>query len=105
MGNKAYSLRYLLVFYNDLEQAVMYISTHLGSPQAAATLIDDVEKAILDRLPYAESYEIYPSSKHRDYPYYTIYVKNYIVFYVVIEHRIMEIRRLLYKGRDIRLFI
>ncbi len=49
------------MFYNDLEQAATYISVHLGSPQAAAALIDDVEKAVLDRLPYAESFEVYPS--------------------------------------------
>ena len=55
------------MFYNDLEQAATYISVHLGSPQAAAALIDDVEKAILDRLPYAESFEAYPSVIHRDY--------------------------------------
>ena len=61
----------------------MYISDHLGSPQAAATLIDDVEKAILDRLPFAESYEQYPSEKHRDYLYYTIYVKNSISEYEI----------------------
>jgi hypothetical protein len=42
--------------------------------------------------------------RERKYPYYRIYVKNYIVFYVVIDDeingKIMEVRRLLYKRQD-----
>ena len=63
-------------------------------------LIDDVENAILNRLPNAEAFEPFHSLKERRYPYYRIYVNNYIVYYVVIEHRIMEVRRLLYVGRN-----
>lgn len=42
----------------------------------------------------------YRSKKKRDYPYYRIYVRNYVVYYVVIDN-IMEIRRLIYGSRDI----
>ena len=105
MNDKRYQLQYLPTFYEDLEKTAQYLITQIGSPQAAAALIDDVESAILERLPFAESFEVYPSAKQREYPYYTIYVKNYIVFYVVIDHRIMEVRRLLYKGRNIRSII
>ena len=55
------------------------------------------------RLPDCESFEPYHSIKKRDYPYYRIYVKNYIVYYVVIpvgDKKIMEVRRFLYKGQD-----
>ena len=40
------------------------------------------------------------SVKQRDYPYYRIYVKNYVVYYVVIDD-VMEVRRLMYGARDI----
>ena len=63
-------------------------------------MIDDVEIAILDRLKNPLSFEPYHSVKERDYPYYRIYVKNYVVYYVVIDD-VMEVRRLLYGARDI----
>lgn len=37
--------------------------------------------------------------KKRDYPYYRIYVRNYVVYYVVIDD-VMEVRRLMYGARD-----
>lgn len=45
--------------------------------------------------------------KKRKYPYYRIYVKNFIVFYVVIPDisdssmATMEIRRFIYNRRDL----
>lgn len=99
-----YKLRYLPLFYNDLEQKVIYISETLKNPVAAAELIDAVEEAILNRLPVAESFEPYHSVRERKYPYYRIYVKNYIVFYVVIydegPDKIMEVRRFLYNKQN-----
>ena len=95
-----YELQYLPLFYDDLLTTVKYLSEALHNPKAANKLIDDVENAILDRLPNAEAFEPFHSLKERRYPYYRIYVNNYIVYYVVIEHRIMEVRRLLYVGRN-----
>ena len=95
-----YELQYLPLFYDDLLATVKYLSEVLHNPKAANKLIDDVENAILDRLPNAEAFEPFHSLKERRYPYYRIYVNNYIVYYVVIEQRIMEVRRLLYVGRN-----
>lgn len=104
MQNNKYELRYLPVFYEDLGQAITYIATELKNTKAAQELLDAVEKAILERLPIAESFEQYHSLKERRYPYYRIYVGNYIVYYVVIkesdEQSVMEVRRFLYKGRN-----
>ena len=74
-----YQLRYLPRFYEDMKEHTHYISDCLLNPQAAADLIDAVEKAILDRLPAAEAFERYHSRKERRYPYYRIYVKNYVI--------------------------
>lgn len=101
---KKYRLRYLPLFYDDLEEKVSYIAKKLKNPKAAGDLIDKVEAAILERLPAAESFEVYHSSRERRYAYYRIYVDNYIIFYVVIDDDpddlIMEVRRFLYKGQN-----
>ena len=104
MSNRDYELRYLPLFYEDLNQTVQYIAFELENRKAAEDLIDAVETAILERLPMAESFEQYPSPTERRYPYYRIYVGNFIVFYVVIDEddkKIMEVRRFLYMGRNI----
>ena len=47
----------------------------------------------------AEAFETFHSLREREHPYYRIGVGNYNVFYVVIGD-VMEVRRLLYSGRD-----
>ena len=39
-----------------------------------------------------------------DYPYYRIRVKNYMIFYAVIDD-VMEIRRLVYTSRDMKRYL
>ena len=94
-----YPLRYLPQFQKDLTHHTQYIANKLQNPQAATDLIDATANAILERLPNAEAFEPYHSRKERRYPYYRIYVKNYIVFYVVIpegNQKVMEVRRFLF---------
>ena len=103
MPNSKYKLRYLPLFYEDLNEKVEYIAFEKLNPTAAIKLVDAVEAAILERLPIAESFETYPSLFERKHPYYRIYVDNFIVFYVIIDAeggQIMEVRRFLYKGQD-----
>lgn len=100
MSRKQYELRYLPLFYEDLLQKTTYISEELHNPKAAADLLDAVEKAIQERSFCAESFEPYPSTRERERPYYAIYVKNFVIYYVVIDQQIMEVRRFLYKGQD-----
>lgn len=104
MINNLKKLRYLTLFYKDLEQITEYISNNLCNPKAASDLVNNVEKAIIERLSSAESFETYQSKKERKYPYYRIYVGNYIVYYVVIDDecddKTMEVRRILYNKRN-----
>ena len=104
MADTKYTLRYLPLFYEDLEQKVVYIAANLQNEKAANDLLDAVESAILERQPVAEAFEPYHSMKERRYPYYRIYVKNFVVWYVVIddecEDKIMEVRRFLYNKQD-----
>ena len=104
MGENKYQLRYLPLFYDDLREKVLYISEELRNIDAANRLVDSVERAIKERLPMAESFEQYKSLKERRYPYYRIYVDNFIVYYVVIDEengkKVKEVRRLLYRGQN-----
>lgn len=82
----------------------IYISETLHNEKAANDLLDAVEKAIMERLPIAEAFEPYRSVKERQYKYYRIYVKNFVIYYVVIDDigskKIMEVRRFLYNKQD-----
>jgi plasmid stabilization system protein ParE len=105
MVEKKYKIRILPLFEWDLTEITDYISYHIMNPHAANLLVDEVEKAIKERLVCPESFEPFPSVKDRKYPYYRIYVKNFIIYYVVIddeddEFKIMEVRRILYNKRD-----
>lgn len=104
MANNTYRLRYLPLLYTDLEEKIIYIADKLQNPQAANDLLDAVESAILEHVDVAESFEPYHSLKERRYPYYRIYVDNYVIYYVVIDdesaEKIMEVRRFLYKRQD-----
>ena len=80
-------LQYSPIFYEDLDEKVMYIVDKLKNPQAANNLLDRVEAAILERLPVAESFEPYHSIRKRKYTYYRIYVDNYTIYYVVINNQ------------------
>ena len=104
MVNGKYILRYLPLFYEDLEQKIMYVAERLHNEKTANDLLDAVENAIMERLPNAEAFEPYHSMKERRYKYYRIYVKNFIVYYVVIDdegtEKIMEVRRFLYNKQN-----
>lgn len=99
--SKRYDIQYLPLFQDDLIQTSHYISQILDNPEAALKLIEDVEKAILKRSHNPLDFEPFQSKHKRKHPYYRIYVRNYIVFYVVVGD-VMEVRRFLYKGRDIK---
>ena len=104
MEDRRYAVRFLSLFEEDLSDIVDYITYRLKNPGAARHLVDEIEAAIFNRSDCAESFEPYPSEKERKYPYYRIYVGNYVVYYVVIDD-VMEVRRILYNKRDVKQLI
>ena len=56
MTSMKYKLRYLPLFYEDLEEKIVYIAEKLHNEKAANDLLDEVERAILERQPVAESF-------------------------------------------------
>lgn len=101
MNGKQYKLSILPLFEDDLNEIVDYITYRLKNPIAAGSFVDEVEKAINDRLSCAEAFEQYHSAKERKYPYYRIAVRGYTIFYVVIGDT-MEVRRIIYSRRDLK---
>jgi toxin ParE1/3/4 len=104
MSSKKYKLRILPLFEEDLNKIVDYIAYTLKNVTAANNLVDEVEKAIYNCLSVPESFEPYRSAKEREHPYYRIKVKNFTIFYVVIED-VMEVRRIVYSRRDLAKFL
>lgn len=50
MLDEKYELRYLPLFYEELDRDTSYIAFNLGNPDAANNLLDKVAEAILKRL-------------------------------------------------------
>jgi len=98
--DKTYTLSYLPLFEQDLAAARDYIAFKLHNPTAALRLVEETDAAILKRLDNPLGFQSYPSVKDREQPYYTIRVRNYTVFYVVIGN-VMEIRRFVYSKRNL----
>lgn len=99
MQKKTYRLRFLPLFAEDLLEITTYITSNLQNPEAANRLVNEIEDAIDKRLENPLIFAPYNSRKPRINPYYRIYVKNYTIFYVVIDD-IMEVRKILYSKRD-----
>ena len=99
-----YELRYSAQYEKDLDKVLDYIANKLKNPDAAVNLYYALDHAIMERLPFCESFEPYHSKKDRANVYYRIYVGNYIIYYVVTEiegEKVMEVRRL-YNVRQYR---
>ena len=101
---KRYKLQYLPLFWEDLSSAASYIAQDLKNPAAAERLVDAVEAGILEHRKNPTMAATYHSTRSRPHPYYWFAVGNYMIFYVVIDD-VMEIRRFLYKARNLESII
>lgn len=97
-------MRYIPKYERDLNEILDYIVFNLNNPDSAMKLVDKIENAILQRLCCPLSFEQFQSKRNRKNSYYRIYVDNFTEYYVVIDDVIiddvMEVRPILYKGRD-----
>ena len=98
--DKKYTLDYLPLLERDLATARDYIAFKLHNPAAALRLVEDTDEAIVERLDNPLTFPPYRSAKVRKQPYYTIHVRNFTVFYVVIGN-VMEVRRFVYSKRNL----
>lgn len=86
---------YLPTARQDIEEIAHYIAYELHSPKAALELLDEFEKAIMLTAEFPKSHTVYALTANFKTPYRFIPVKNYIIFYVVLDDAI-EIRRVVY---------
>ncbi len=104
MNHQIYKLSFLPLFEQNLTFITDYITNALKNPSAAHRLVNDIELAILKRLASPLAFALYQTSKLREHPYYRINVRNFSIFYVVLDDT-MEVRRLLYSKRNIDEFL
>jgi len=100
LNKQTFKLTFLPLFEEDLLKVTDYITNTLQNPSSDHRLVDDIELTIVKRLEMPLSFAPYQSSKIRNHPYYRINVRNFSIFYVVIDDT-MEVRRLLYSKRNI----
>ena len=98
--DKGYKLRYLPQFEQDVAEVRDHIIYKLQNPSAALRLINDTEAAINKRLFNPLGHKPYKSIRDRKNDYYRINIRNYAVFYVVIDD-VMEVRRFIYSKRNL----
>lgn len=98
-GRTKYKLRIHHRFNEQVAEILEYIACKLKNPIAAESLEKEIEEAISDRLPFAESFQIYKFDKQTSTPYYTIPVKKYTILYAVIDD-VMEVRQIVYSRRN-----
>ncbi len=106
MQRDSFTLTFLPLFYNDMEEIVDYIAYTLKNPDAADRIVDEIFAAIDKRLPIADRFSKYESAHEFHYDYYKINVRNFMVFCVIKDDdpstKIMEVRRVIYNRRDLR---
>jgi plasmid stabilization system protein ParE len=94
-----HEIKYLPAVQKDLEAISDYISITLEAPQSALNLLDRIEAAIITLKENPLMHRLYRPLKPISTEYRILTVKNYLVFYVVLEG-IIEIHRVIYKKRD-----
>ena len=87
-------------FYDEISEAVRYITFRLRNPDAAQRLRDDAERAILNCLNAPLSFAPYYTDPDTGDVYYRINVRNFSIYYVVIGY-VMEVRWFRYSRRMI----
>ena len=76
------------------------LQTIYGNKIASVNLVDEINKSVNNHLQYPIGFKKYVSKNNPEEVYYKIQVKNFTVFYAVIED-VMECRRIIYSHRDL----
>ena len=95
-----FTLEYSPQFYDEISEAVRYITFRLRNPDAAQRLRDDAERAILNCLNAPLPFAPYYTDPDTGDVYYRINVRNFSIYYVVIGY-VMEVRWFRYSRRMI----
>ena len=99
-----YKIKYLPIAQKDLQDIILYFLENLKSPKAAMDFIETLDRSILRLKQYPYSCELYQSREPLEFEYRFLPIKNYLVFYIVIEN-IIEIHRIVYARMDLEKLI
>ena len=96
-----YKVRYLPLAEDDVLDAVTYLADKLGNPNAAAALLNELDKKAqrIARFPYAG--DLYRTTRPVRDEVRMMSVKSYVLYYTVTEDTV-EVRRLLHGRQDRR---
>lgn len=92
-----YSIEYLPIAYDDLEEIFIYIAA--DDPGAAATLLDEIDTAILHLEDFPAMGATPKNRRLANKGYKMLVINDYLVFYVVADD-IVEIRRIVSSKRN-----
>lgn len=81
-----YELSYMPISKKDIENIIFCILETLKSPTTALRLLDSFEVALEPLKRFLYSHAVYRLSNRLDKEYRYITVKNYIIFYTVLEN-------------------
>ncbi|MDR1893436.1 MAG: type II toxin-antitoxin system RelE/ParE family toxin [Spirochaetales bacterium] len=95
-----FTIKYLPLAKKDIGEIVEYITETLEAPKVASNFINEIEKKIVNLKKNPYSHHLYRSSEPIDTEYRIINVKNYLVFYVVLNN-VIEIHRVIYNKRNL----
>ena len=93
-------IKYLPSFQQELNAIIDYIIYTLEAPMAALNLLDKLEESINKLKVFPLAHRLYRPIKPIQTEYRVLTVKNYLVFYIVLEETI-EIHRIIYKKRNL----
>ena len=80
-----YKIVYLPIAVKDLTAIIDYIIDQLKAPKSAMSLLDSFDKKVRRLATFPYSCRIYQPTKELEYKYRILSVKNYLVFYKIIE--------------------
>ena len=95
-----YRIEYLPIAVKDLSEIIDYISDVLSSPKAASDLIDEMNHRISFLAAHPGIGRKYKTDQDLDYPYRILQIRNYAVFYTIVEDTV-EIHRIIYSKMDL----
>ena len=99
-----YKLKYLPLAQKDLRDITSYIADNLKAPKAAMDFINTLDNSISRLQQFFYSCKLYQPQESLKTEYRLMPVKNYLVFYVVIENEV-EIHRIVYAKMNLAKFI
>ena len=97
--NKYFQIEYLPIARKDLQDIVDYIVIDLEVPEIAINILNTLETNILSLQENPFRGSLYKSSRQHNNQYRKLFVKNYVILYLIIDNTV-EIQRIFYYRRN-----